>query len=191
GQNSIKSGRSFLEFSIIECLELLTASREMPVGSCFPKSLRRSSHKGGVEVGEPIEAGLELGRSDGSETRGISGGIEIFEDEEDFIIVLIKGKEFGNSAIQIAALVPMAIPSSLDLIGFELPLVGEIRVPAPGMIPRRSHPDMLGNDRGRGPSLRIDAKDLSVAAPEFLYHLSDFYCRSAGGGADRGLEGWV
>ena len=102
-----------------------------------------------------------------------------------------KGKEFGNSAIQIAALVPMAIPSSLDLIGFELPLVGEIRVPAPGMIPRRSHPDMLGNDRGRGPSLQIDAKDLSVAAPEFLYHLSDFYCRSAGGGADQGLESWV
>ena len=77
-------------------------------------------------MGEPIEAGFELGGRDGGEAHGVSGGVEVFEDEEDFIVELIEGEELGNAAVLSAALAPVAIPSGLDLIGFEFPLVGEV-----------------------------------------------------------------
>ena len=56
----------------------------------------------------------------------ISGSVEVFEDEDNFTVVLIEGEEFGDAAVRPRESAPVAIPGGLDLIGFEFPLVGEV-----------------------------------------------------------------
>ena len=118
GEGGVDGGCGALEWDVVESFEFLAAGVEVPVGACFPKGFGFGSHKRGVEVGEPIEAGFELGGRNGGEARGVSGGVEVFEDEENFTVVLIEGEEFGDAAVRSAALAPMAIPSGLDLVGF-------------------------------------------------------------------------
>jgi hypothetical protein len=126
GEELVDGGGGLLEREVVERFEFLTAGGEVPVGAGFPEAGGFGTHESGVEMGEPIEAGQKLRWRNRSEARGVSGGVEVFEDEEDFTVMLIEGKEFWDAAVRSAALAPVAIPGGLDLVGFKFPLVGEV-----------------------------------------------------------------
>lgn len=98
--------------------------------------------------------------------------------------MLIEGDECGGATVRPGALAPAAIPCGFDLIGFEFPLVREVRVPAAGVVYGARDSDVFGDDGGWCGAFQFDAKNLAVAAPEVLDKLRDFHGGGFGGGAD-------
>lgn len=64
GEDAVEGRGSVFQWEVIEGFEFFTAGGEVPVGACFPKASRFFAHEGGVEVSQPIEAGIELGGGD-------------------------------------------------------------------------------------------------------------------------------
>lgn len=62
GEDAVESGCGVLERKVVESFEFLAAGGEVPVGADFPEPFGFFAHEGGVEVGEPIDAGIDLGR---------------------------------------------------------------------------------------------------------------------------------
>ena len=60
--------------------------------------------------------------------------------------MLVEGEELWDAAVCSTTLAPIAIPRCFDLVGFELPLVGEVRVPAARVVIYGGHVDVFYDD---------------------------------------------
>lgn len=74
----------------------------------------------------------------------------------------------GYTAGVITALGPVVIPGDLDLIGFNLPLMGGIGIPATWVMSLIWQSDVLDHHRRSITALQAIAHDLAVTAPERL-----------------------
>ena len=150
-------------------LQFLRPGLEVPVGAGLPEAVRPHPHAIGMKRRQPANTGIQLCPAHGTSPPGVSGSIQIFQHQQHLVpgdFCPEASRNTGQTGNQLLCL-PL-IPVSFHLIGLELSLVGQVRVPSSRMT-TGSRLDVLDDHAGNVRTLQANPYNTAIPTPERLH----------------------